>query len=200
MEYVLAAFTFGLIAGLKPGPMGIYIIEQTMRYGLLSGFRASLAPFVSDGPIIVFTLLISMGVKAQDDFVAIISIVGGLDIGYLAIKIAKNNREINLNSQRTDYSGFWTSVKINLLNPSPYLFWLTIGGSYIVAGTLVEALLFVIVALSVLCATKFVVATLVFTMGKQLSMTVYSMFLRALAVPLLYFSISLIFKGFVELR
>jgi threonine/homoserine/homoserine lactone efflux protein len=47
MYFVLAALTFGVVAGIKPGPLGVYVIHQTMSKGLYSGFLASLAPIVT---------------------------------------------------------------------------------------------------------------------------------------------------------
>ena len=38
-EYVLSAFIFGLTAGLKPGPLGIVIIQQTLEHGLKNGIE-----------------------------------------------------------------------------------------------------------------------------------------------------------------
>lgn len=199
MEHALAALTFGLIAGLKPGPLGIFIIDQTMRRGPVNGFRASLAPFISDGPIIALALLLSLGVKEQEYLISLISIAGGIYIAYLAIKILKNKKEIELDTNNSGSSDLLTSVKINLLNPSPYIFWLTIGGSYIASGTNIEAFLFIITALSTLCLTKFSVAMLVYSLGRRLNMMVYSMLLKAFSIPLLYFSVNLMFEGYTKI-
>lgn len=198
MEHALAALTFGLIAGLKPGPLGIFIIDHTLRNGPVNGFRASLAPFITDGPIIALALLLSLGMREQEFLISLISIAGGIYIAYLAVKILKTKKEIVLDATSSGTSGLFTSVKINLLNPSPYLFWLTIGGSYIASGTNIEAFLFIVLALSTLCLTKFSVAMLVYSLGQRLNMRVYTMLLKALSIPLLYFSANLILEGLTQ--
>jgi hypothetical protein len=53
-EFFFAALSFGLAAGLKPGPLGIIVIQQTLSKGLRAGVRASLAPLITDGPIIIW--------------------------------------------------------------------------------------------------------------------------------------------------
>jgi threonine/homoserine/homoserine lactone efflux protein len=199
MEHVLAALTFGLVAGLQPGPLSIFVIDQTLRNGLAQGFRASLAPFITDGPIIVLALLLSISIQEQSGFIAIMSYAGGLYIAYLAIKILMNSEKMDLQEKRPTNRGLWTSVKINALNPSPYLFWFTIGGSYIVTGTTTESTMFVVLMLSTLCLSKFSVAALVYSMGKRLNLRWYGLFLKALAFPLLYFSFSLIYDGFLQI-
>jgi threonine/homoserine/homoserine lactone efflux protein len=48
-EFFFSALSFGLAAGLKPGPLGIIVIQQTLSKGLSAGVRASLAPLITDG-------------------------------------------------------------------------------------------------------------------------------------------------------
>lgn len=63
-EFFFSALSFGLAAGLKPGPLGIVVIQQTLTKGLLSGFRASLAPLITDGPIIIVALWLLSNFKS----------------------------------------------------------------------------------------------------------------------------------------
>jgi threonine/homoserine/homoserine lactone efflux protein len=44
------------------------------------------------------------------------------------------------------------AMKINFLNPAPYMFWLTIGSSYILMGSELEAAIFIVCAIFSLCA------------------------------------------------
>ncbi len=66
MELIIAALTLGMTAGLKPGPLGIYVIHQTLLHGARSGLLASFAPFVSDGPIILGSFLLVNTFKQYD--------------------------------------------------------------------------------------------------------------------------------------
>ena len=55
-EFFLSALAFGLAAGLKPGPLGVVVIQQTLSHGLPGGLKASMAPLITDGPIIIAAL------------------------------------------------------------------------------------------------------------------------------------------------
>jgi threonine/homoserine/homoserine lactone efflux protein len=194
MSFAIIALTFGLVAGLKPGPLGVFVIHETLTKGLLRGFLASLAPLLTDGPIILLALYLSLHLNDFNWFISIISILGSLYLAYLAYKIYRTPKGINPNST-DNASGFFTAVKINLLNPSPYLFWLTIGSSYILLGTKVEAGIFIVCVLFSLCLTKYAVAYSIKVLGQRFNPRVYSMLLRSLALPLLLFSAQLMYSG-----
>jgi hypothetical protein len=131
-EFFFAALSFGLAAGLKPGPLGIIVIQQTLSKGLAAGIRASLAPLITDGPIIIAALWLLTEFKSIDLFAAALGLLGGMYLVWLAVKILRV-REISLAGKLDSRNSLFTAVKINLLNPGPYLFWFTVGGSYIVA-------------------------------------------------------------------
>src|SRR5215207_10511679 len=86
-EFFLSALSFGLAAGLKPGPLGVIVIQQTLSRGLSAGVRASLAPLVTDGPIIIAALWLLSQFKSINLFAAALSLVGGLYLLWLSRKI-----------------------------------------------------------------------------------------------------------------
>jgi threonine/homoserine/homoserine lactone efflux protein len=80
-EFFFAALSFGLAAGLKPGPLGIIVIQQTLSKGLPAGVHASLAPLITDGPIIIAALWFLTQFKSIDLFAAALGLLGGLYLG-----------------------------------------------------------------------------------------------------------------------
>jgi len=192
MYFALAALTFGVVSGIKPGPLGVYVIHQTMSKGIYSGFLASLAPIVTDGPIILLALLFTFQLNDIDWFISSISAFGAIYLAYLAYKIVKAPSVVDPTSSKTENSSLVTAVKINILNPGPYIFWLTIGSSYILMGSEVDAAVFIFCAIFSLCVTKFVVAVVIMKLGEHFNPRVYSIVLRSLAVPLLFFSVQLL--------
>ena len=124
-EFFFAALSFGLAAGLKPGPLGVVVIQQTLSKGLPAGVRASLAPLVTDGPIIIAALWLLTQFKSIDLFAAVLGFLGGLYLVWLAIKILKA-RNISLTEKLNFKNSLFTAVKVNLLNPGPYIFWFTV--------------------------------------------------------------------------
>jgi len=197
IEYVLAALTFGLTAGLKPGPLGVFVIHQTLSRGYKHGFLASLAPLLTDGPIIALAVFLALSLKEMNVFVSVISIIGGLYLALIAVKILKMPNSLEL-EQGDDVSSLYTAVKINLLNPSPYLFWMTIGSSYLIMGTKSESFTFVIVTLGSLCLTKYLVALSIKELGAKFSPSFYVKIIKFLALPLLIFSGQLLLTGFSD--
>lgn len=195
MEFALVALTFGLVAGLKPGPLGVYVIHQTMSQSNRQGMLASMAPLITDGPIILLALVLTLAVDDISWFISGISIVGGIYLASIAYKIFSAPSSINPSGTQDSKGSLGTAVKINLLNPSPYLFWLTIGSSYILMGTVLDGGIFISCALFSLCATKYIVAISIKSLGKRFNPRVYSTILRSLSFPLLIFSVQLLYTG-----
>jgi len=166
MSFLLAALTFGLVAGLKPGPLGVFVIHQTMSKGTYNGFMASLAPIVTDGPIILLALLLTLQLNDITWFISAISIIGSVYLAHIAYKIFRTPSGINPDSGDNN-SSFTTAVKINFLNPAPYIFWLTIGSSYIFMGSNSDAGVFIFFSIFSLCLTKFGVALAIKKLGEK---------------------------------
>ncbi len=194
MNVFIMGLTIGLTAGLKPGPLGIFVIHQTMTKGSKAGFIASLAPWISDGPIILLSLFLTVALKEMNWFISIISLLGAIYLAYIAVKIVKSPHSINP-SQGGGSSSLLGAVKVNLLNPSPYIFWLTIGGGIISKGTITEGVTFITSALCALTLTKFFVAILLKNLGTRFNPAVYSIILRALSLPLFIFSGQLFYSS-----
>jgi threonine/homoserine/homoserine lactone efflux protein len=158
-EFFLAALSFGLAAGIKPGPLGILVIQQTLSRGLPAGVRASLAPLITDGPIIIAALWLLSKFKSIDLLAAAMSLVGGIYLLWLATKMFRV-RDISLSEKLRSHGSLATAVKVNFVNPGPYLFWFTVGGSYIIRGTVLQSAVFVVASIGALILAKVAVAVL----------------------------------------
>lgn len=189
MEIIIAALTLGITAGLKPGPLGIYVIHQTLLHGARSGLLASFAPFVSDGPIILGSFLLVNSFKRFDIFITLISVLGALYIAFIAIRLIIATPVTQ--QPVTAPSSFLTAVKINLLNPAPYIFWSTVGGTYLLQNDLADAVFFAILFLATLSITKFVMALSIKTLGDRFSDRIISYVLKILAILLMIFAFRL---------
>lgn len=194
MEIIIAALTFGITAGLKPGPLGIYVIHQTITHGPRSGLLASFAPFISDGPIILGSFLLVNSFRQFDILITVITLLGALYIAYIAIKLLTAD-PLTQNVAAAP-SSFVTAVKINLLNPAPYIFWSTVGGTYLLQNDLPEAALFAVLFLATLSITKFLMAFSIKTLGNSFSDRYIAYALKLLAMLLLYFALSLFISAF----
>lgn len=194
IEIIIAALTFGVTAGLKPGPLGVYVIHQTLLHGPRAGLLASFAPFVSDGPIILGSFLLVNSFKHFDAFITLISILGALYIAFIAARLLLANPMPQ--QPGATPSSFLTAVKINLLNPAPYLFWSTVGGTYLVQNTPMEGAVFAALFLATLAITKFIMALSIKKLGDRFSERLIDHALKLLAVLLMIFAIRLLFNAF----
>lgn len=192
---MIAAVTLGITAGLKPGPLSIYVIHQTLLHGARSGLLASLAPFVSDGPIILGSFLLVNSFKHFDLFITIISILGAVYIAFIAVRLLI----ITPITQQpvTAPASFLTAVKINLLNPAPYLFWSTVGGTYLLQNDVADATVFAVLFLATLGMTKFTMAISIKKLGDRFSERLISHLLKLLAIVLLFFAIKLLLNALI---
>jgi len=196
IEVVVAALTLGVTAGLKPGPLGIYVIHQTLLHGPRSGLLASFAPFVSDGPIILGSFLLINSFKQFELFITLITIAGALYIAWIAIRLIATNPVAHQASAAP--SSFLTAVKINLLNPAPYIFWSTVGGTYLLQNDLLSASVFAVLFLGTLSTTKFLMALSIKKLGDKFSDKLIGHLLKLLAVLLMFFAANLLFDAFSE--
>ena len=185
---------FGLIAGIKPGPLGILVIQQTLECGLKQGLRASLAPIVTDGPIIFLALIVLTQIQEMTQFAGLLSFAGGLYLLWLALKMFKL-RDLKLLSSAEAPKSLSTAIKINLLNPNPYLFWFTVGGSYIALGTYMESIAFVVTTVGTLVLSKMMVAWVAFRFKKLLNTKIYLWVMRVLGIWLATFGIIFLSKS-----
>jgi threonine/homoserine/homoserine lactone efflux protein len=187
-EFFLSALSFGLASGLKPGPLGVIVIQQTLSRGLPAGVRASLAPLITDGPIIIAALWFLSQFKRIDLFAGALSLVGGAYLLWLAVKMFRVHR-ISLSEKLGARGSLGTAVKVNLVNPGPYLFWFTVGGSYLIRGSTAERVVFVVTAIGALIASKVAVAVLAARFFPTLESRGYLMTMKLLAGALAWFGL-----------
>lgn len=193
-EYVLSAFIFGLTAGFKPGPLGIVVIQQTLEHGFKHGVKASLAPIITDGPIILVALVVLTQFKDKVLFVGILSLIGGLYLLWLSSKILRV-RQIDALESLSKPKSLETAIKVNFLNPNPYLFWFAVGGTYIVTGTRSQAAIFIMLSIGTLVASKILTAWIAANFIGFLNGNAYLLIMRFLALLLAAFGLLFIIRG-----
>ena len=130
-----SSMLIGLSGALMPGPMFTVCVAESYKKGFWAG------PVMVAGhaiPEIMLAVLFSIGLnKFLDDktVVGVIGIVGGLFLGWLAVKIFVEVRRgvtVDLTTKKDVgwgplIAGIWTSVS----NPGWIVWWATIGARYI---------------------------------------------------------------------
>lgn len=198
IEFLSAGTLLGLAAGFAPGPLLVLVISETLRHDIKAGIKVSIAPLITDVPIILISLLILNRLADFKPILGCISIFGGLFILYLGYESLKT-RGVELNLSSVSSSSFRKGVITNALNPHPYIFYMTVGAPIIFKGinqNFLSALLFVGIFLLFLVGSKVVLAMVVERSRAFLKGRVYIWVMRTLGALLLLFSMVLFRDGF----
>jgi threonine/homoserine/homoserine lactone efflux protein len=186
----------GLAAGLAPGPLLTLVISQALSHGTREGVKIALAPMISDAPIILATLLLVSYLQANPWPLGLLSCFGALFILRLAFhsfcaKIPEGPTAAAANS--------WVKgTLVNLLNPHPYLFWLTVGTPFLAKAWIRSpgnALLWVFGFYVALVGSKIVLAVLAGKSRTFLNPGKLAWINRALGVMLVIFAVLLARDG-----
>ncbi len=165
--YLVTGITLGLSSGLSPGPLFTLVISETLNYGRKEGIKVAIAPLITDIPIVVISYFIIDQFANSDLVYGILSLGGGLFIGYLAIDSFKI-KEFDM-PDKVKARSIRKGVVTNFLNPAPYIFWITVGIPTALKGfnqSLAHALLFVIPFYVLLVGSKIVLAIMISKTGR----------------------------------
>jgi len=133
--YLILGITYAFAAAVQPGPFQTYLISQTLLNGWKSTIPAAFAPLLSDGPIILFVLLILSRMPVW--LVQALQYAGGIFLLYLALEAFKTWRNYQVENAFQNRTGQQTVIKgalVNFLNPNPWLAWSLVMGPLLLKG------------------------------------------------------------------
>jgi threonine/homoserine/homoserine lactone efflux protein len=197
IELLIAGITLGLYAGFSPGPLLVLLISQTLKHGHREGIKVALAPLITDLPIIIASLIFLSFVAGYSLILGLISIFGGLYLAYLAYESFKTKgltEEIEAEEPKSLKKG----VTVNFLNPSPYIFWITVGGPLIITaymGNVLSPVIFIVSFYALLVGSKIVLAYAAGKSREFLTGRPYLYIMRTLGVVLVIFSLYFFIQG-----
>ena len=202
-EYLLAAMVLGLSGGLSPGPLLTLVVSETLARGRNAGLAVSLSPLATDGPIIAAAVFLLGRIENSQSALGAISLAGGallVSYGFAGLRgtVVELEEEGQDEPNRQVRASLAKGVWLNFLNPSPYLFWLTIGTPLLLearTGGWTAAIGFLLVFYTYLVGSKCVLAVLVAHSRSVLRGRAYIWANRILAVALLAFAVIFIRKG-----
>lgn len=131
--FITTGIILGLSSGFSPGPLTTLVISQALQHGVREGLKVALAPLITDLPIVLVSVFALTRLRDFHAILGLISIIGGLFLiflAYLSFKTSKIGMDIEAGEPRSLGKG----ILANLLNPAPYLFWITIGAPNVVAA------------------------------------------------------------------
>jgi threonine/homoserine/homoserine lactone efflux protein len=194
----------GLGAGITPGPLLGLVIRETLRGGWRPGVLVALAPLIADVFIIAFCFLFL--VRLPTVAFSLLSLVGGVYVMFLGwetlrMPIAPETTLIS-DASSAQYS-LLKGIAVNLLNPHPYLFWVTVGGPLVTQSFRQSAEMAIVAFLAgfygCLVGSKVLLALLVHGGRTRLQGKGYRLALRTSGGFLLLFGFLLLWGGILEL-
>jgi threonine/homoserine/homoserine lactone efflux protein len=181
----------GLAAGFSPGPLTVLVVSETLRHGLRAGVKVSLAPILTDLPIIALAALLLDRLSAHPAAFGLIALLGGGFLLHLGVGGLKH-REVVLQAGQAAPRALLRGVTANFLNPNPYVFWISVGTpillgaldrSWVYGSAFMAAFFFFIVG------SKLLLARIVDRSRAFLSSSAYLWIMRILGLMLIVYAL-----------
>ncbi len=195
----LFAISLGFGAGITPGPLSSLVIHESLRNGWKSGACVALAPPVAD--VLIVSLVLMVLTQLPPTSFSVLSLIGGCYVCFLGGETLRTSAPTGLAEEGTGsvWLSFRKGLLVNLLNPHPYIFWLTVGGPLVTDNARHDAWLpigaFLLGFYGCLVGSKVLIAVLVHGGRARLQGRGYRMALRLSGVSLLLFGLLLIWDG-----
>lgn len=201
--YFLEGLALGFGSGVAPGPMFALVLSAALRGGFRNGAVVAMAPLITDIPIVILCLTVVS--QLSDDAVRALTLAGAAVLLWYAYEAARDARTTSLADLRGSAErapsarrSLRQGVVANFLNPSPWLFWLGVGGPLVTRAwdeAPLNAAAFVVPFYALLVGSKVVLAWAVGAGRGRLSDRSYRAVLVAAAVMLLGLAASLVMRA-----
>ena len=134
-SYLMLGVVYGFAAAMQPGAFQTYLFSQTVRNGWRRTLPIAFAPLLSDGPVIIFILLVLSHLPFG--WLPVLCFAGGIFVLFLALGTLRGWQDYDaqyLTATSTGPQHVFQAVFVNLLNPAAYLFWSFVTGPLLIKG------------------------------------------------------------------
>jgi threonine/homoserine/homoserine lactone efflux protein len=197
LNFLMMGLTFGLSIGMAPSPLLTLAITQPLSHSRKEGLKVVFTPLITDLPLLLVTASLYSRVTNLDLFLGIVSILGALFIGFLGWKNL-NAKGLRFDKPKDRADSLRKGILANLLNPYPYIFWLTVGGPVLIdsfATGFIWGLSFIAGFYCMLVASRVV---LILVVGKSLKFIKgngYTLVLKVLGGTMVLFACKFFHEG-----
>lgn len=193
INYLTAGLVLGVSAGLQPGPLAALVVRAAARGGFAAGARVAFAPLLTDGPIILVAVLLLRPMRGYGVVLTALAAFAAAYCLWLAWETWRLGVATAVATDApTAAESLREAVLVNLLNPNPYLFWLTVGGAWLSRGGAADGAAFVAAFMAGIIGTKLVMAWLAAQTRRARGGRVPPWIARLLAVALVIFAVELL--------
>lgn len=190
-SFLFSGVVFGLSAGLSPGPLLTLVISETLKHDVKEGIKVSIAPVLTDFPIVIFTILVLSRLSNMLALLGVVSLLGSAFLVYLGYE-GISFKGVDIEMEQTKPQSIRKGVIANFLNPAPYLFWVTIGAPLVLKAFhigIFPASAFILGFYVFLVGSKVLVAVVVGKSRFFLKSRNYIYTIRLLGIILLVFAV-----------
>lgn len=173
------------------------VISESIRHNKKEGVKVALAPLITDLPIIVLAFFVLSRLSRFDIVLSIISFFGGIFVTYLGYECLKT-KGIIVDMQRFKPASLKKGIIANILNPHPYLFWVTVGVPTAIKAyqvSLNTAILFFLAFYTFLLGSKVGIAVIAERTRSLISNQIYIWIMRILGLSLILFATLFFLNG-----
>lgn len=110
----------------------IVAVSETLRGRLRNGLMVASAPLITDLPIVLLALFIVERLSRTTDLLPALQVAGGIYLIYLAYTNIRGRKTTNTGPGVG--SSLRKGIIANFLNPSPYLWWITVGAPTVLSA------------------------------------------------------------------
>lgn len=188
IQAFVTGLTLGLGSGAAPGPLMGMAVSTTMRSGRSAGMRIAFAPLISDTPIIILALTVVSNVPERG--IQILGIIGAVVVAFFGgetLWAARKAEPPRTDSPRTPrrldrFPMLLQGAVINVLNPAPWIFWITAGSTLLIGywqSSPISAIIFLVTFFTLLIGMKIVIVLALAATRHRMSTSVYRAVLYA---------------------
>jgi len=128
MTGLIMGAIIGIVSGIAPGPFTTLVAVTSLEKGLSAAFRLAFIPLITEGPALVVAVVFLTQVPRE--VLQSVGMIGAVVILYLGYRVFRHADESRpSDDQASDIAGdFWSITFAVLLSPSPWVFWILLGG------------------------------------------------------------------------
>lgn len=204
LTFLFSGTVFGLSAGLSPGPLLTLVISETLKHGIREGVKVAIAPLISDLPIVLAAMFLFSRLSDMKPALGMIFLSGSLFLAYLGYE-SLVFKGFDADIRQTEPQSLKKGIVANFLNPSPYLFWISVGSPEMLKALKINAFSaagFILCFYLFLVGSKILLAVIVGKSRVFLKSSHYILSIRFLGIILLIFAVFFFrdaLKQFIEL-
>ncbi len=190
INLLVSGIVLGLSAGLSPGPLMTLVISETLKHDVKEGIKVSIAPLLTDIPILLVSIFILARLSQMHAIIGAIALSGGVFLCYLGYE-SLLFKGIDFDPEHIKPDSIKKGFITNALNPNPYLFWLSIGGPIIISSYksgIASAFMFISGFYVFLVGSKIFVSIIINTSKTFLKSSGYVFTIRFLGIILFVFA------------